>query len=555
MTHSASFNYENYLDDDVEDAAAVDSFGRHNHFYQHNKCQDGFQSDNPELEELRARCAQMEKTMRWWSECTANWRDKWSKVRTERNRLKDDLKRLTARHEVTVDDLRKQLQQQQQEVAHKVRNYFPGGHVSKTYRVQQVQTDCQTTDATSNTSPTMFDMTVNSFARVPVNHEEQSGKHKTRDESTDSGVMMRTTCSLTGCDAAEQDVVGSTNQCEQMNRFLSDVSALHSAEQATMLQLRLDEAVKTLRVEREDKSQLQSEIETLHGQVCSFEVKCDELTLDKVQIQRDLDCLRIEHQDQSKVYARQLDDHVSTKHNLEQIVGHLREELERLQAENAEEWGRRERLETEKHSVERDNRKLRAQVDELKERAQRLTLHCRDQTSTEVSRLQAELDQNKHDLSDLKHSHSKLRKVLNEKSDELTHWQRKGDTSDKEVKALRFRIEQLKVELGEAQDEIDNSANTIRRLQRTNEEFAGQVEGLEVQVEHLTSRLRSMPSNLMAFRRTSRMSAPGGMASLSHHDADCEDETSTDENEFGEQDLTYVTDDDDDDEDVNETDV
>ena len=34
-----------------------------------------------ELEEARARAAQMEKTMRWWSDCTANWREKWSKVR------------------------------------------------------------------------------------------------------------------------------------------------------------------------------------------------------------------------------------------------------------------------------------------------------------------------------------------------------------------------------------------------------------------------------------------------------------------------------------------
>lgn len=33
-----------------------------------------------ELEEARARAPQMEKTMRWWSDCTANWREKWSKV-------------------------------------------------------------------------------------------------------------------------------------------------------------------------------------------------------------------------------------------------------------------------------------------------------------------------------------------------------------------------------------------------------------------------------------------------------------------------------------------
>ena len=49
----------------------------------------------------------MEKTMRWWSECTANWRDKWSKVRAERNKYKDDLKRLSIKHEATLQDLNK----------------------------------------------------------------------------------------------------------------------------------------------------------------------------------------------------------------------------------------------------------------------------------------------------------------------------------------------------------------------------------------------------------------------------------------------------------------
>jgi coiled-coil domain-containing protein 102 len=34
-----------------------------------------------ELEEARGRAAQMEKTMKWWSECTSNWREKWMKVK------------------------------------------------------------------------------------------------------------------------------------------------------------------------------------------------------------------------------------------------------------------------------------------------------------------------------------------------------------------------------------------------------------------------------------------------------------------------------------------
>ncbi|KHN74508.1 Coiled-coil domain-containing protein [Toxocara canis] len=43
-----------------------------------------------ELNEARQRAAQMEKTMRWWSECTASWREKWNTVRNERNRAREE---------------------------------------------------------------------------------------------------------------------------------------------------------------------------------------------------------------------------------------------------------------------------------------------------------------------------------------------------------------------------------------------------------------------------------------------------------------------------------
>jgi len=43
-----------------------------------------------ELNEARSRAAQMEKTMRWWSGCTASWREKWSVVRNERNRAREE---------------------------------------------------------------------------------------------------------------------------------------------------------------------------------------------------------------------------------------------------------------------------------------------------------------------------------------------------------------------------------------------------------------------------------------------------------------------------------
>lgn len=42
--------------------------------------------------------------MRWWSDCTANWREKWSKVRNERNMAREEVKVLRAKLEIAVKD-------------------------------------------------------------------------------------------------------------------------------------------------------------------------------------------------------------------------------------------------------------------------------------------------------------------------------------------------------------------------------------------------------------------------------------------------------------------
>jgi hypothetical protein len=61
-----------------------------------------------EVEELRGRAVQKEKTMRsvltvfprsviccrWWSECAANWREKWTKVRLERNKVVEEARKI-----------------------------------------------------------------------------------------------------------------------------------------------------------------------------------------------------------------------------------------------------------------------------------------------------------------------------------------------------------------------------------------------------------------------------------------------------------------------------
>ena len=45
--------------------------------------------------------------MRWWSDCTANWREKWGKVRGERNKLKEEAKVLYGRNESLTKEINK----------------------------------------------------------------------------------------------------------------------------------------------------------------------------------------------------------------------------------------------------------------------------------------------------------------------------------------------------------------------------------------------------------------------------------------------------------------
>eukprot|EP00095_Tigriopus_kingsejongensis_P007652 maker-scaffold116_size340332-snap-gene-0.28 protein:Tk07652 transcript:maker-scaffold116_size340332-snap-gene-0.28-mRNA-1 annotation:"coiled-coil domain-containing protein 102a" len=283
-----------------------------------------------------------------------------------------------------------------------------------------------------------------------------------------------------------------------------------------------------------DKSSLLSEIETLHGQLAGLEAQCDDLRIARQETSRDLLLARNQGQDQIRTLQLQLEDQLAKKNNLDQIIGHLREEvesirdgwsrtcntwskhfndpnwdflqLERLQSENAEEWGRRERLQTEKQNVERENRKMRMQLEELKERNRRLTSQTNEHTNNELSRLQTQVQSSSHEMVELRHAHNRIRKSLAEKSEELVHWQRRSDVFEKEVKKLRLRIEELKKDLGRAEDELDSSGNSISRLQRSNEELLSQAEGYEVQIEHLTSRLRSLPQNeILPFRRPSRL--------------------------------------------------
>ena len=76
-----------------------------------------------------------------------------------------------------------------------------------------------------------------------------------------------------------------------------------------------------------DNDALQKEIETLNTQITSLDTKCDELTLARSDLTKDMSSLKMDFTDQNRQYARQIEDSVSIKHNLEQVISHLREEV------------------------------------------------------------------------------------------------------------------------------------------------------------------------------------------------------------------------------------
>ena len=77
------------------------------------------------------------------------------------------------------------------------------------------------------------------------------------------------------------------------------------------------------------------------------------------------------------------------------------------------------------------------------------------------------------ELVDLKHTHSKLKKLLQDKSTELDHATRRAEQYELEVKKLRGRIEELKRQLTNAEDEVSYHSTVVTANYRI-------IEGLQV---------------------------------------------------------------------------
>ncbi|XP_013418503.1 coiled-coil domain-containing protein 102A [Lingula anatina] len=465
-----------------------------------------------ELEEARARAAQMEKTMRWWSDCTANWREKWSKVRNERNKAREENRQLRSKLEATVKEFTKikrekeellgdneQLRKQLALYTHADKDRSSvasasssgGGSSKSTKSHPERDTPTKVTDSVPEQDKITSDNMDLLDRLLPKKTDSSSGGssssggggggkigHSEKHQHTGAGSNRKYTEEIPSQDASWAD------------------------QRVLMVQLKLDEAQKTVLAERNEKEQMVKTINKLSTDLTSMKTKYDELKKSKHEALKQLNEVKEIHQDELSRVNMELEDESVSRTTMDRRLADLRAELERLQAENAAEWGKRERLDTEKLALERENKKLKVQITDLEEELERKSQQASAVLDSDMKVLQKDVYEKTKELGDLKHAHAKLKKLLQEKNVDLDHAKRRAEQYELEVKKLRGRVEELKKDLANAEDEVDSQSNLARKLQRNCDELQEQTENLQVQVEHLQTRLRNAANPIFPARKS-----------------------------------------------------
>ncbi|NXH85001.1 C102A protein, partial [Edolisoma coerulescens] len=424
-----------------------------------------------ELEEARARAAQMEKTMRWWSDCTANWREKWSKVRAERNRAREEVRQLRHRLEALTKELAS-LRRDRDRDRPDERPPPPPPQPS----AGSPPADGAEGDAGPEQEPVR-----DVGAEVPQKAKELE--------------LMENILTSKQDESWEQRGPRASFSRQERSRLLwEDVSVVEEdATKITALKLRLDESQKVLLKEREDKLALSKNIEKLEGELSQWKIKYEELNKNKQEVMKQLNILKEIHQDELGRISEDLEDELGARSSMDKKLAELRAEMERLQAENAAEWGRRERLETEKLNLERENKKLRAQIEDLEEVLARKRRQTASALDTDLKTIQAELfEKNKKELAQAEDEVGKLMLV-----------ERVGVSCFAPYLAASSTIPSHPIPSPPIPShpipshpipQLDEAHNQTRKLQRSLDEQTEQSESFQVQLEHLQSRLRRQQS-------------------------------------------------------------
>ncbi|KAK6186410.1 hypothetical protein SNE40_008451 [Patella caerulea] len=438
-----------------------------------------------ELEEAKSRAAQMEKTMRWWSDCTGNWREKWNKARDERNKAREENRQLRSKLEAVVKELTLQKRDRHDLMAENDR------------LKQQLELRSLEKDGKSSASSSVKEEDLNNGGSSKEKKSEKDDTEKDVEDISTSNDKMDSSSNAVEKD--RKDSVDSTTSCNNKDNS-SDISNL-----LPRLSLQLEESEKIIEQEKREKCEVTESMVKLQAELTSLKSKYEEIKKQKQEAYLELTKVKDTHKEDVCRLSQELDDESSTRSGLDKKIAELRRELERLQSENASEWAKRERLETEKLALERENKKLRSQAEDLEEQLERKSQQTSAIMDSDMKTLQMELSEKHKELNDLRHIHVKVKKTFQDKLTELDHTKRRTEQYELEVKKLRSRIEELKRDLANSEDEVDIQVNNVRKLQRTNDELQAQVETLQVQNDHIQSRLKRSSQPCLAKSRSSSL--------------------------------------------------
>ncbi|XP_029415396.1 coiled-coil domain-containing protein 102B isoform X2 [Nannospalax galili] len=303
-----------------------------------------------ELDEVKARAAQMEKTMRWWSDCTANWREKWSKVRAERNSAREEGRQLRLQLEMAMKELSALKKQQ---------SPWPQKEVAE--------------------GSTTQDLELPSGSNVSYEHRDHFQHHSHMGESAREGLMRKqfpeeqNTPSKENCvdiypprikeeiksnldcmDLCKNGGFRTHNQTPRLKQQAGHLPLLKEVTETPAVQVHLFEFQKILWKEREIRAALEKEIEQLESALSLWKWKYEELERSKVDI-----C--DQHENENEGTSGNVQEESKPQKSKDGVI----HEQKKLQAENTLEWNTRELLETEKQKLEKENRKLKFQIKEM----------------------------------------------------------------------------------------------------------------------------------------------------------------------------------------------
>ncbi|KAM9387209.1 coiled-coil domain-containing protein 102B [Phaethornis superciliosus] len=272
-----------------------------------------------ELEEVKARAAQMEKTMRWWSDCTANWREKWSKVRAERNKALEEARQLRIKLDVVVKEL-SMLKKINQALVNEKENL----ERITAWKTESIFSELPYIKKDLNQLKFLEQEPVKNMSKtnkIPVGENTKKDAEVINDQNNHSKEFTQNPLDSFSDGVPSISLEEPTKKLENTAKTTEE-GLIH----VSVLHLHLAEMHKILQKEREMNVFLEKEMEKTENELFLWKWKYEELKQNKVE---------------------------SVK------------QLERLQIENNSEWEKQERFVAEHQLLEEENRRLKLQVKEI----------------------------------------------------------------------------------------------------------------------------------------------------------------------------------------------